>query len=196
MSEAEEDVMSDSVIEFDDEFDDFDPLAESGDDRPDAGDDRPDAEDADGDDEDADGEGKEDGDDGEDVVADVGTPGAPARPAARRPRKREPAAARQAAQTVGTRRIIVVAPEERQSSNVMTLAEATRAIALRAKQISTHPYAYTDVEDLTDAISIARKEFFNRRSPLNLERRMGRTPAGESIIEVWAVREMSYPPLN
>jgi hypothetical protein len=189
MSDAEEDV---SDIELDDEFDDFDPLAESEE----SGDDLPDAEDADSDDEDADGEGKEDGDDGEDVVADVGTPGAPARPAARRPRKREPAAARQAAQTVGTRRIIVVAPEERQSSNMMTLAEATRAIALRAKQISTHPYAYTDVGDLSDAISIARKELFDRRSPLKLERRMGRTPAGESIIEVWAVREMSYPPLN
>jgi len=189
MSDAEEDV---SDIELDDEFDDFDPLAESEEN----GDDPPDAEDANSDDEDADGEGKEDGDVGEDVLADVGTPRAPARPAARRPRTREPAAARLAAQTVGTRRIIVVAPEERQSSNMMTLAEATRAIALRAKQISTHPYAYTDVGDLSDATSIARKEFFDRRSPLKLERRMGRTPAGESIIEVWAVREMSYPPLN
>ena len=195
MSDAEEDV---SEIELDDEFDDFDPLAEGeGSD-----DNLPAAEDADSDDEDADNESNEskedgvDGEEGEDVASDSGTPEAPTRPAARRPRKRDPSSARRAAPTVGSRRIIVVAPEDRQSSHMMTLAEATRAIAIRAKQISTYPYAYTDVGNLSDAISIARKELFDRRSPLNLERRMGRTPAGESIIEMWAVREMSYPPLN
>lgn len=186
MTEAEEDV---SDVELDDEFDDFDPLAGSGDeedDRPAGGDDGGDDADTDSADEKGDGE---DGDDADDVA-----PGA-ARPP-RRARRKEPAAVRQSAQAVGTRRIHVVAPEDRQSSHMMTLAEATRAIAIRAKQIETHPYAYADGGGLSDAISIARVELFARRSPLKLERRMGRTPAGESIIEVWTVREMAYPPLN
>lgn len=92
-----------------------------------------------------------------------------------------------------TRKIFVVPADERITSNRMTLAEVTRAIAIRAKQISTHPYVYTDVGPLSDVIAIARKELLDRRSPLKLERRMGRTPAGESIIEIWHVREMSYP---
>lgn len=95
-----------------------------------------------------------------------------------------------------TRKIIVVPSEEKQSSNMMTLAEVSRAIAIRAKQISNNPYSYTDIGDLSDAISIARKELFDRRSPLVLERRMGYTSAGESIVEMWTVRHMAFPPLN
>ncbi|GFR89401.1 DNA-directed RNA polymerase subunit 6 homolog [Elysia marginata] len=167
-----------SDVELDDEFDDFDPLADSGGEE--------------GDDDDVDDAADEKGasDDGNADASD-NTPRL-----ARKAHRKEAFPAYQTAQAVGARRIIVVAPEERQSSNMMTLAEATRAIAIRAKQISTHPYAYTDVGDLTDAISIARKELFDRRSPLQLERRMGRTSAGESIIEIWEVRKMSYPPLD
>lgn len=198
MSDADEDV---SDIELDGELDDFDPLADLEEDA----DAPPGVANAESDEEEGVGEAKDvdegvedDGDDA--VLADVGAeeagaPEIPARlPAARR-RAATPADC-SVAQTVGTRRIYVVAPEDRQSSNMMTLAEITRAIALRAQQISTRPYAYTDVGDLSDAISIARKELFDRRSPLKLERVMGRTPLGESIIEMWTVREMSYPPLN
>lgn len=172
------DVDDGSDAELEDEFGDFDPLDPLADaDEPPPPPDEAEAEDA-GDGEAGDGDGE--------AAGDGEGPAAEARPAAEE-------AAEAAA---GTRRVIVVPDDERLSSNVMTLAEVTRAIALRAQQIATNPYIYTDAGDLDDAVSIARKELFDRRSPLVLERRMGRTPAGESIIEMWAVREMSYPPLN
>ena len=187
MSDAEEDV---SDVELDDDFDDFDPLAESdGDDDAAA---PGDADDDSVDEGESDDDAKADDDAGDDAGDDALS--APAGP--RKRVRRRDAPARQAAQAVDTRRVIVVASEDRLSSNMMTLAETTRAIAVRAKQISTHPYAYTDVGDLSDAMSIARKELFDRRSPLVLRRPMGRTLAGETIIELWCVREMSYPPLN
>lgn len=102
----------------------------------------------------------------------------------------------QAAQSVGTRRVFVVADEKRLTSNFMTKAEVTRAIALRAEQITKNPSAYTETGELTHAGEIARKELYDHRSPLVLRRQVGQTPAGEPIIEKWKVREMSYPPLN
>ena len=180
MSDAEEDV---SDVELDDDFDDFDPLAEESD--ADEGAAPPGAGNAE-DESDDDGEGDDD--------AKAEDDSAPLAPPRKRPRRRD--APRQTEQAADTRRVLVVASEDRLSSNMMTLAETTRAIAVRAKQISTHPYAYTDVGDLSDATSIARKELFDRRSPLVLRRPMGRTPAGETIIELWCVREMTYPSLS
>lgn len=78
----------------------------------------------------------------------------------------------------------------------MTLEEMTRAIAIRAEQISKNPTAYTEIGDLADPEAIAEKEFRERKSPLNLYRDVGWTARGERITEVWAVREMAYPPPN
>lgn len=168
MSDAEDD-LSDEVNE---DFDDFDPLAA--------------AEDEEGaEDEEADEEGKEE--ESEEVEEEEVEPARakPGRPVDE-----------QLAQSIDTRRIVVVPPEERITSNMMTQAEVTRAIALRAEQMSRYPSAYTDVEGLTQAQDIARKELYDHRSPLVLRRAVGRTAAGERIIEKWPVREMTYPPLN
>jgi hypothetical protein len=91
---------------------------------------------------------------------------------------------------------LIVAPEERITSNRMTLAEITRAIALRAEQIATYPSPYIEIGDLSDPAAIAKAELFARRSPLLLYRDIGRTCAGERITEVWPVRLMTYPPLG
>lgn len=169
-TDAEDPVSGDDIsdVDVDDDLDDYDPL---DDDDPDADaiDEKPD-------------------------IAEEGH-GAGARPT-REQDDRVPATLAQAAQAVGTRRVIVVLEEERLTSNFMTVAEVTRAIALRAEQITKNPSAYTDTGDLSHAGDIARKELYDHRSPLVLRRQVGQTRAGEPIIEKWRVREMSYPPLN
>lgn len=193
-----------SDVELDDEYDDFDPLGESDDDDagaaaaraaegaagpapasapPDAGGDG----DGSGSDSDSGSEGEGEGA----AAADAAVAAEADDPPPRKPTGRRPAAGRPVHQAEGTRRVFVVASEDRVTSNMMTLAEMARAIAVRAKQISTHPNAYTDVGDLTDATKIARKELFDRRSPLVLRR-----VVGPATIELWCVREMSFSPMN
>ena len=171
MSDAED--VSD--VENNDEFDDFELPADSDTEEAAPG----------GEDEDDNPAEKEDGEKDEEELLPAPPPEGRRKPRRDRPEPSD-----------GTRRIIVIAPEDRRSSNVMTRAEVTRAIAIRAQQISTHTHVYTPVGDLSDAISIATKELFDRRSPLMLERIVERTPAGEKCIEVWAVRKMAYPNLK
>jgi len=187
MSDTEDGGVSD--VEADNEFDDYDPLADQDDDKDDGA--------SGSDDEGEDGaEGFED-----DAGAAPGGEALPRRakaPEKNKPRTSERRGLRdyQAACAVDTRWIIVVPSEERITSNVMTKAEMTRAIALRAEEISNNPSAFTDVGGLSRADDIARKELYDKRSPLILRRAVGQTPAGERIIEKWTVREMSYHPLN
>ena len=94
------------------------------------------------------------------------------------------------------RPVYVVPDDERITSNIMTKAEVTRAIAIRAQQIANHLHTYIDKSGLTDAKEIARRELYDRRSPLVLHRVVGKTPEGARIVEKWRVREMTYPPLN
>jgi hypothetical protein len=158
-----------SDVEVDNDLDDFDPLGEN-----------------------LDPEEKVDDSDPEDQGAEEdGAEELEARPAGG-----PPAPDQQTAWTCTSRRILVVPDEDRLTSNVMSQAEVARAIAIRAEQITRDPSSYTDGGGLTRAQEIARKEFFDHRSPLVLRRCVGRTPEGERIIEKWPVREMSYPPLN
>jgi DNA-directed RNA polymerase subunit K/omega len=90
----------------------------------------------------------------------------------------------------------IVDAEDRRTSNRMTLAETTRAIALRAEQLAAYPSPYIDIGDLSDPKDIARAELYARRSPLLLHRDVGRTALGERVTEVWQVREMAYPVLD
>jgi DNA-directed RNA polymerase subunit K/omega len=182
-----------SDVELGDELNDFDPLLDP-DGAGEAGKSPP-ADPEDG--EEGDGEESDEGA-GEEAGGAGGAMEADASEAARRQtaRLRRPRIDHQAAQAVGTRRILVVPAEDRVTSNVMTKAEATRAIALRAQQIASYPNAYIDPEGLTRAKGIARKELYAHRSPLVLRRCVGRTRLGERVIEKWPVREMSYPPLN
>lgn len=101
-----------------------------------------------------------------------------------------------AAQSATIRMVKVVADEDRVTSNQMTKEEVTRAIALRAQQITQSPNAYTNIDGLSRAEDIAQKELYDHRSPLVLTRVVGKTSTGQRIVEKWKVREMSLPPLN
>jgi DNA-directed RNA polymerase subunit K/omega len=92
------------------------------------------------------------------------------------------------------RPLVVVADDRRRTSDVISRAEITRAIAIRAAQIAARPTFYIDVGDLSDPIAIAREEFLQRRSPLILEREVGRAARGARVVERWRVREMTFPP--
>ena len=190
MSESDDEGISD--IEVDDDLDDFDPLVDQ-----EGGNEENNASGSD----DGDDEGVEAFEEDIDAVSEIEAPhhgkkalsaGVKQRSSERRRNPRD----RQVAQAVDTRRIVVVSDEERVTSNVMTKAEITRAIALRTQQISRYPSTYTNTDGLTHAKEIATLELYNRKSPLILRRFVGWTSAGEKIIEKWKVREMTYRPLN
>jgi hypothetical protein len=135
--------------------------------------------------------GSEDAD--EDVEDLHRRPGSSGRTQSARPPSR---VGRQAAAApADTRRIFVVPDDDRITSNCMTLAEATRAVAIRAEHLARYPYVFSEVVGVDQAKDLALAELLSRRSPLVLRRVVGRTLAGERIIERWRVREMAYPPL-
>lgn len=94
------------------------------------------------------------------------------------------------------RRIIIVPPDERITSNIASIFEATRAIAIRAKQIETAPNMFTEAPGLTDSVARAKKELLDRKSPLILRRTVGRGSSGEIYVEEWPIRLMVIPPLD
>ena len=93
----------------------------------------------------------------------------------------------------GVRTIYVVAPEDRQTSERLSVYERTRAIAIRAEQLTKNPTAFVPIGNMTTSIEIATAEFDQRMSPLIVQRIVGRTPAGELIVEEWTPREMVHP---
>jgi DNA-directed RNA polymerase subunit K/omega len=66
--------------------------------------------------------------------------------------------------------IIVIAPENHKTSNMITKTEMTEIISIRATQISTRFNAMVDTKGFDDPIKIAKYEFNMRRCPLMLRR--------------------------
>jgi hypothetical protein len=98
-----------------------------------------------------------------------------------------------------SRALVVVASENRRTSNRMTLAEFTQACATRATIIAKSATVYVGVEagiEYTDAISLAEREIREHKSPLVCIREVGFTSKGERIVEQWKVNEMSLPAFN
>ena len=92
------------------------------------------------------------------------------------------------------RTVKVVHPDDRITSHIITNPERARAIAIRAKQIDTDGFAYTDIAGCGDAIEIAEKEFNDGKSPLILNRIVG--IGNYKVVEKWKVREMTRPPIG
>lgn len=88
--------------------------------------------------------------------------------------------------------IHIIPASRRLTSNVLNEQEKTEAIGLRATQIENASQPFTDVSGLSDPVEIARKEFYDRCSPLILCRDLRRTPT-ECWREEWLVREMIFP---
>lgn len=84
---------------------------------------------------------------------------------------------------------IIVDPDRRITSNVITQLEIARAIAIRAANIDArgHDNAFVDTKGCDSAGEIAKKEFYSRRSPLKLMRHVGNNEWEEFL-----VREMTF----
>lgn len=92
----------------------------------------------------------------------------------------------------GYRKMMIVRGAGRVTSNNLTVAEATAAIATRAQEIANDPSLYTDGGGLTCPIEIAKKEFFARKSPLIVRRFVGYV-GGVECVEEWPIRLMGLP---
>jgi DNA-directed RNA polymerase subunit K/omega len=81
----------------------------------------------------------------------------------------------------------LVRPENRITSDVMTLYEYTEIISIRSAQIQNGARVYTDVTGISDYIKMAEKEIKNRACPLSIRRFINANEA-----EDWEVNELTY----
>lgn len=92
------------------------------------------------------------------------------------------------------RYIIVIPESERITSDVIQSQEIVEAIGIRASQIEGGSPVFTDVSGIQDPISMAHKEFNDRKNPLILERIIAECPSEHTFhVEHWKVREMAFP---
>lgn len=88
--------------------------------------------------------------------------------------------------------IKIIPKHERKSSHIIQFSEMVESIGIRISQIDFGSPVFTDVTGLTNSTDMAKKEFFDRKNPLIIERKM---KVSDEVIEVeeWAVREMTFP---
>lgn len=87
--------------------------------------------------------------------------------------------------------IKVCHPDERITSHIITLSEATEATGIRASQIENGSAPFTDTTGLKSPVAMAHKEFLDRKNPLILER-LVEIRGNVHYVEHWKVREMTY----
>lgn len=97
--------------------------------------------------------------------------------------------------------VIVVPDIERKTQDFMSLMEFTAVLGIRAQQIDNGDTYFTQIENLTDAISIAKKELLEGSCPLIIERVISdKKPSWYSgtgivfsVVEHWRVSELTLP---
>ena len=81
--------------------------------------------------------------------------------------------------------IRIVKNDERRTSEFLTKFEFTEVVSQRAKHIESGSMIFTDYENLSDPISIAKKEIFDKKCPLSIIRMYN-----DMIGEIWQVNEL------
>lgn len=91
-----------------------------------------------------------------------------------------------------TKEIIIVEPDKRITSQIMTRAEYCEVLSNRAKHIenSKNNLVFVDIENEIDPIEMAKKEIKHKKCPLSIVRMYG---YGSNIGEIWEVNEMTIP---
>lgn len=92
--------------------------------------------------------------------------------------------------------IIIIDPNRRRTSNVMTEYELTEAISIRSTQIEQRNIVLTDVTGLDNAEDMAKKEINDGKCPLILRRKVGEIRKNGKLTEYyeyWDVNTMSKP---
>ena len=82
--------------------------------------------------------------------------------------------------------ILIVPPDHRKTSEVMTEYEYTEVISHRAKHIENGSPVYVDIGNETDPIVMAEMEIKQKKCPLSIRR-----VHNNLIAEIWQVNEMS-----
>jgi hypothetical protein len=70
--------------------------------------------------------------------------------------------------------IIIIKPENRRTSNMMSKFEMTNHICIRATQIAKFNNCMVDINGLTTPEMMAKRELMMRKSPLTLRRQVGK----------------------
>lgn len=83
---------------------------------------------------------------------------------------------------------IITPASKRITSEIMTLAEYTRVISERAKQIENGSTIFIDYGEETEPKNIAMMEIVQKMSPIQIIRHITK-----NIIEIWEVNEMIIP---
>lgn len=97
-----------------------------------------------------------------------------------------------------SKKIMPIPIEKRRSSDLMTLAELTECVNIRAGQISEGSPVFVDITGLDDPIIMAKKEINEKRFPLTLRRKVNEIYNREDnqlieYIEFWNVNIMKKP---
>lgn len=95
------------------------------------------------------------------------------------------------------REIVIVHPDDRRTSDILSKFEMTEIISIRATQISQFNNAMVDIAGLTSPIDIAKRELMNRMCPLMLRRMVGelkneKTGVLELYAEDWCPNDMIF----
>ena len=84
--------------------------------------------------------------------------------------------------------IIIVPPQHRLTSEILTKFEYTEVVSQRAKQIENGSPIFVEIGDEMDPIKIAEMEIKQKKCPLSIRRMQNNT-----IGEIWQVNEMGLP---
>lgn len=71
------------------------------------------------------------------------------------------------------RKVIIIDPEERQTTDILSRFEMSRLVSVRANQIANHNNPFVDITGLTSPIDMAKRELMQRKCPLTLTRGVG-----------------------
>jgi DNA-directed RNA polymerase I, II, and III subunit RPABC2 len=86
------------------------------------------------------------------------------------------------------RNILIVPPDHRKTSEVMTEYEYAEVISHRAKHIENGGPVYVDIGNETDPIVMAEMEILQKKCPLSIRR-----VHNNLVAELWQVNSMVLP---
>lgn len=93
--------------------------------------------------------------------------------------------------------IIIIDPDKRKTSHILSRHEMTEIVGIRATQIAQTGICMVDIGDIDDAIVLAKKELMARRCPLMIEREVGErrdkaTGRTQIFVERWSPNTMTF----
>jgi len=84
--------------------------------------------------------------------------------------------------------LVISKPEDRITSNIMTIYEFSYILAIRARHIDDGGPVYVNVEGLTTTRAMAMREIIQKKSPLSILRKLSKNRA-----EIWNVNDLTIP---